>query len=141
MFHSFTSPLHIFLKGTHMSISRLTSARRLVASAAALPLLIGGLTLATAGPADALTCTHPAWSDKDTSGSGRVTADSTPMRTGPESSCSVVAYVNTSATLWYHCYVSNAAGNTWTNVRIDGTNLTGWIYDANLNDNGSIYHC
>ncbi len=113
----------------------------MAAAAAAVPLLIGGLAVAAAGPADAETCTHPAWSDKDSSGSGRVKANSTPMRTGPEAVCGVVAYVNTSALLYYHCYVTNAAGNTWTNVRIDGTNLTGWIYDSNLNDNGSLYHC
>jgi hypothetical protein len=129
-------------KECDMNTSMLSGVRRrLAVGAATLPLVIGGLAIATAGPADALTCTHPAWSDSDKSGSGRVTANSTPMRTGPEASCGVVAWVNTSATLWYHCYVFNSAGNTWTNVRIDGTNLIGWIYDGNLNDGGSTQHC
>jgi hypothetical protein len=134
-------PLSTFLKGFAMSSSKVSSVRRLALSAAALPLVIGGLAIAAAGPADALTCTHPAWSDRDTSGSGTGNSSSTAVRTGPESSCGTVATVGTSVVLWYHCYVSNAAGNTWTNVRIDGTNITGWVYDGNLDDGGSLYHC
>ena len=125
-----------------MGISMFSSVRRrLAVSAATFPLLIGGLAVATAGPADAVTCTHPAWSDKDKGGWGTGNSSSTPVRTGPSAECAVTAYVGTSVVLWYHCYVFNSAGNTWTNVRIEGTNINGWVYDGNLDNNGSLYHC
>ncbi len=114
---------------------------RWLAGAATLPLLIGGLSIISASPAGAETCTHPAWSDKDNNNSGTGNSSSTPVRTGPEASCGVVATVGTAVTLYYHCYVFNAAGNSWTNVRIIGTNIDGWVYDGNLDDGGSIYHC
>ncbi|HEV2886974.1 MAG TPA: hypothetical protein VGX49_08710 [Jatrophihabitans sp.] len=102
--------------------------------------MIGGLAIATAGPADAITCTHPGWSDKDP-GSGTGNSSSTPVHTGPAGSCAVVATVGTAVVLHYHCYVVNSAGNTWTNVRIDGTNIDGWVWDSYLDDGGSFYHC
>jgi hypothetical protein len=112
-----------------------------LASAATLPLLIGGLTLVTASPASAVTCEHPAWADNDKSGSGFGVLSSTPVRTGVEGACDATAYVGSSVRLWYHCYVFNSFGNTWTNVRIDGTNIVGWVADVNLNNGGSIYPC
>jgi hypothetical protein len=125
-----------------MTVSMLSGVRRRAAVAAAtLPLVISGLVMATAGPADAITCTHPAWSDLDKSGSGTGNSSSTEVHTGPAASCGVTATVGTSVVLWYHCYVVNSAGNTWTNVRIDGTNIIGWVWDGDLDDNGSYYHC
>ena len=114
--------------------------RRLAVGAATLPLVIAGLAIATAGPAEAVTCTHPAWSDKDP-GSGTGNSSSTPVRTGPSAECGVVATVGTDVALLYHCYVTNSAGNTWTHVRIGGYNINGWVYDGNLDDGGSFYHC
>ncbi|HEX8766998.1 MAG TPA: hypothetical protein VF714_01435 [Jatrophihabitans sp.] len=125
-----------------MSASMLSSVRRrLAVGAATLPLVIAGLVVATAGPADAVTCTHPAWTDYDKSNWGTGNSSSTPVRTGPSAECGVIATVGTNVVLWYHCYVVNSAGNTWTNLRIDGTNISGWVYDGNLDDGGSLYHC
>lgn len=115
--------------------------RRIAVSAVTVPLLAGGLMIATSGPAAAETCTHPSWSDKDKTGYGTGNSGSTAMRTGPEASCGIVATVGTSVRLYYHCYRFNAAGNSWTHVRIDGTNLEGWVYDGNLDDYGSLSPC
>lgn len=115
--------------------------RRTLAGVLAVPLVAAGLVIAGTGTAAAETCTHPAWSDKDNGGSGTGNSSSTPIRTGPEAVCGVVATVGTAVVLYYHCYVVNSAGNTWTNVRISGTNIDGWVYDGNLDDFGSFYHC
>ncbi|MEV0097376.1 SH3 domain-containing protein [Streptomyces sp. NPDC050738] len=111
---------------------------------AALPLLAAGATLtmapsASASATDAAACTHPAWSNKD-AGSGYISGSSAPLRTGPNEGCPTTATIY-GAKLYYHCYVVNSAGNTWTHARIDGTQINGWIYDGNLNDNGATKPC
>jgi hypothetical protein len=117
------------------------SARRWLASAATLPLLVGGLTLVVASPADASPCPHPGWSNKD-GGSGHVIADSTALRDGPGSSCTLIALVHTNALLYYHCLAVNPySGNTWTHLRIAGTSVDGWISDDNLDDHGATQPC
>jgi hypothetical protein len=117
-------------------------ATRWLAGAATVPLVLAGLALTTAGSADAAApCTHPAWSDKDNGGSGTGLSSSTSVRTGPSHDCAEVASVGTNVTLWYHCYVTNSVGNTWTNVRIAGTNIDGWVSDDELDNHGSLFHC
>ncbi|MEU6669245.1 SH3 domain-containing protein [Streptomyces sp. NPDC046727] len=118
--------------------------RTKVWTAVALPLLAASATLtaapsAVAAAGDSSSCTHPAWSNND-SGYGYVNGDSAPLRTGPSSDCPVTATVY-SARLYYHCYVTNAAGNTWTHARIDGTQVSGWIWDGNLTNGGATEHC
>ena len=126
-----------------MATSMLSSARRrLAAGAAILPLIIGGSALGTAGPADAAgTCTHPSWSNKD-SAKGTGNSSSTAVRNGPSGDCALVATVGTNVVLHYHCWAENPyTGATWTSVRIDGTNIDGWVWDGNLDDNGSFIPC
>ena len=116
-------------------------ARRWLAGVATLPLLVGGLSLITAGPADAYPCPHPSWSNKD-SDSGHVKTDSTSLRDGAGASCNQVALVHTNALLYYHCFAVNPySGNTWTHLRIAGTSVDGWISDDNLDDHGSTKPC
>ncbi|MFF1465467.1 SH3 domain-containing protein [Streptomyces sp. NPDC058330] len=110
----------------------------------ALPFLVASATLVAAPVASAAAsgtaaCTHPAWSNKD-SGSGYVAGSSAPLRTGPSADCPTTATVY-GALLYYHCYVTNSAGNTWTHARIDGTQINGWIYDGNLTNSGAVKHC
>ncbi len=63
------------------------------------------------------------------------------LHLGPYGECGAIAQPSSSVTLYYHCYVTNAYGNTWTHLRIAGTNIEGWVSDADLDDGGSFYHC
>ncbi|MDQ1015172.1 SH3 domain-containing protein [Streptomyces afghaniensis] len=111
-------------------------------SAAATSVFLAAATLtaaapsATAAPAEAQACTHPAWSNKS-SGTGTAKGDTALVRTGPSADCAVTAEVGTDRTLYYHCWVTNSSGNKWTHVRIDGLNVNGWVYNGNLDDGGS----
>jgi hypothetical protein len=122
------------------------SIHRLLVAAAVLPLAAGAVSLTTAASAGAATvqpniaCTHPGWTNPHPV-SGRALSNGTPVRTGPEASCAVVVTVGSAVALHYHCYVSNSNGSTWTNVRVDGTNINGWVLDGNLAGNGSSFHC
>ncbi|MFB9908746.1 hypothetical protein [Allokutzneria oryzae] len=118
-------------------------------AATVLPLMITSAVLAvapsaSAAPAGAAACTSHRWSAKDSNWG--TTKDNTggPIRSGPHSSCSVVIWPTIHTKLFYHCYVRNEAGNTWTHVRPDqpnGTTLQGWVYDGNLDDGGSLKPC
>lgn len=109
---------------------------------AALPLLVASAGLMATAPAAgaatsaAAACTHPAWQNKS-GGEGTAAGSSALVRTGPSADCAVTAEVGTSVTLFYHCWVTNSAGNKWTHVRIDGTQINGWVYNGNLDDGGS----
>lgn len=120
------------------------SIRRLLVGAATLPLALGAVSLtsgsATAAVVQPNTCTHPSWSDKDPT-NGHAIDNGTPVRTGPYSACGIVVTVGSGVTLHYHCYRLNSNGYTWTNVRVDGTNIDGWVLDSNLADFGSFYQC
>lgn len=124
-----------------MNIRR-RSIRRWLAGAATLPLLVGGLSVVTASPADAITCIHPAWSNKDTN-SGQIWSGyhNINMYDGPMSSCIVVAVLNPGQILYYDCYYLNAAGNEYTHLRIGGTSIEGWVGSNFLDDFGSNYKC
>lgn len=90
------------------------------------------------GAAAPAACNHPAWSNQD-AGSG-YGVGSQPVRTGPSSDCGVVFYTGTGRLL-YHCYYVNGAGNRWTHVRLEGTNIEGWIYGGNLTNGGATHRC
>jgi hypothetical protein len=117
--------------------------RRWLAGAATVPLLVAGLSLVTASPADAITCIHPAWSDKDQAGYGEIWGgySNIHMYDGPMSTCMVVATLNPGQKLYYHCYYLNAAGNEYTHLRIAGTSIEGWVGNDFLNNFGSTYQC
>ncbi|MEV1005922.1 SH3 domain-containing protein [Streptomyces sp. NPDC049881] len=116
-------------------------------AAAALPLALAATALitapsASAGEAGAEACTHPSWSNKDDGWGGlNKTSGTAPLRTGPNEGCGVVANVNTSQVLYYHCYTFNSSGNSWTHVRIKGTQTQGWIWDEHLTFHGSTVGC
>lgn len=57
-----------------------------------------------------------------------------PIHSGPYAACSVVATPGKGRTVYYHCFVVNAYGNSWTHVRIAGTSTQGWIYDGDLDN-------
>jgi hypothetical protein len=106
--------------------------------AAALTLVTAGLVGVTSAPAQA-SCAH-GWSNKDST-SGSAAWSDAKLRTGPHSSCALVYWVPGGTTLRYHCYTTNAAGNTWTHARYAGTDEQGWIWDGHLSDGGSTKRC
>ncbi|MEV1005918.1 SH3 domain-containing protein [Streptomyces sp. NPDC049881] len=116
--------------------------------AALLPLTIAATTLAVTPAAMADTqgaaaeCYHPWWENKD-SDTGKTYEGSYSIRTGPNQGCPTVTPVIQSNVLFYHCFVTNSAGNTWTHVRVNmsGNDYWGWIWDGNLTDNGSKVRC
>lgn len=86
-------------------------------------------------------CGH-SWSNKDAgSGNANWTDPMAKLRTGPHANCSLVSWIPGGTKLYYHCYVVNAAGNTWTHARRAGFETMGWIYDDYLNDGGSTKPC
>jgi hypothetical protein len=113
---------------------------RLLRAVAAIMLAVGGITVAAAAPAGAATCTHPAWSNPD-AGSGHGNSSSTAIHDGPYSGCGIVTHVGSGTLLYYHCWLTNSVGNTWTHVRIAGGYTEGWVWDANLDDYGATQHC
>lgn len=110
-------------------------------AAAMTPLLMAGALVTVAAPSSyaaadgAQACTHPAWSNKS-SGKGQPSGSVTYLRTGPNKDCGITAEVYSSV-MFYHCWVTNSAGNKWTHVRIDGTEINGWVYNPQLDDGGS----
>ncbi|MFI9100760.1 serine/threonine-protein kinase [Streptomyces fildesensis] len=64
------------------------------------------------------------------------------LTTGPYAACPDVAMAKSGAKVFYHCFVLNAYGHTWTYVRIDGTKTAGWMSNDNLTkQKGPAYHC
>ena len=117
------------------------STRRLVTSAAALALLVGGLAVSTADEAGAVACTSPAWSNKSNI-IGTPLSDGTPVRKGPAGDCDLVWNALTGTQFRYHCYVTDSAGNAWTHVRPDDVpGLSGWVLNSQLDYGGSSLHC
>ncbi|MEV1008688.1 SH3 domain-containing protein [Streptomyces sp. NPDC049881] len=121
--------------------------RRAKLAAAVLPLAFTATSLvtapaATAGETGANACQHPSWSNKD-SGTGTIGdhINVGRIRTGPNEGCDVRHALFDDVTLYYHCFVLNSAGNTWTHVRVKGTDINGWIWDYNLNNGGSTKLC
>ncbi|MFI7273252.1 SH3 domain-containing protein [Streptomyces sp. NPDC049879] len=125
--------------------------RRAKLAAAVLPLAFTATSLvtapaATAGEAGADACQKNVdWSNKD-SGIGFINNTkyvSGPLRTGPNAGCPAVETLWAGNAAYYHCYVLNSAGNTWSHVRIvvGGTSYNGWIWDEYLDDGGSTKLC
>ncbi|MCZ4123045.1 hypothetical protein [Streptomyces sp. H39-S7] len=61
---------------------------------------------------------------------------------GPYAVCPEIAVAKSGAKVFYHCYILNAYGHTWTYVRIDGTKTVGWMSNDNLSkQTGPAYRC
>ncbi|MFI1254931.1 serine/threonine-protein kinase [Streptomyces netropsis] len=52
--------------------------------------------------------------------------------TGPYQTCSSVTRAKSGTKLRYQCYVTNAYGNKWIYVRVDGASTSGWMSADNL---------
>ncbi|MFF8955594.1 SH3 domain-containing protein [Streptomyces sp. NPDC014894] len=121
----------------------LTRTTKLFTSVAA-SLLLAGATLTVAAPAagaadtGSAACPNPAWSNKSP-GKGTPKGASALIRVGPSADCAVAYEVGTAVVMQYHCWVTNAAGNKWTHVRVDNTNYEGWVYNERLDDGGSVH--
>ncbi len=112
---------------------------RALALGVMVPLVAVGLPLVGMTSASAADCgSHPAWQNKSP-GAGRAKSAGTPLRDGPLESCTVIITVGTSVDLFYHCWVENRYGHKWTHVRKANTEISGWVYNGNLNDGGSVH--
>ncbi|WP_438289906.1 protein kinase domain-containing protein [Streptomyces sp. HUAS TT7] len=73
------------------------------------------------------------WSHKDPApGSYGYMAGDYHLQTGPYQTCPAVSLAKSGTKLWYHCYVTNAHGNKWTYVRIEGSSTAGWMSNDNI---------
>ncbi|MER6345113.1 SH3 domain-containing protein [Streptomyces sp. NPDC001595] len=102
-------------------------------AAAGLALGSGVVTAAQSHAGAAADCSGWSWSNPDT-GSGYSTGTYA-LKTGPYAACGNTGQTYNGTKLYYHCYVVNSYGNTWTHARIAGTSTQGWISDANLTIN------
>ncbi|WP_240796353.1 SH3 domain-containing protein [Streptomyces sp. RFCAC02] len=115
-------------------------------SAALLAFGLGTAPGAVAAETAAAACTHPDWSNKDAGvGSLEDGRSSAPLHSGPNAGCPVVGEALFYMDIYYHCYVFNSAGNTWSHVRaynhFDDDSINGWIWDPYLEDVGSTRAC
>jgi hypothetical protein len=104
---------------------------------ATVPLVAAGILLVSAPPAFA-DCSH-SWSNKDPQ-YGYLVNDAH-LRVGPHGHCTAGLYEFVGTKIYYHCYVVNEYGNTWTHGRPAGWSKGFWIWDENLDDNGSYQPC
>ncbi|OON33317.1 hypothetical protein BSA16_01195 [Micromonospora sp. Rc5] len=121
--------------------------KRLAAVTSTLLLVSTGSTvLGAAAPASA-SCSHA-----NTYGDGRYgnffEVSNASIRTGPHTSCGVVAYGQTSHLVDYYCFVTGDSvtangrtSNTWTYLRDVTTGYKGWVSDTLLWDWGSDTTC
>jgi hypothetical protein len=123
-----------------MGRARTTTASILTMTTVALGVLVASGTAASAASPSA--CTMPSWSNKDAR-TGTVIAPSgvASMHNGPNSDCPILDTMFAGDKLYYHCYVYNSAGNTWTHLRLGGTQIQGWVWDEYLTDRGSDNLC
>ncbi|MEV5177823.1 hypothetical protein AB0L10_44045 [Streptomyces flaveolus] len=65
------------------------------------------------------------------------------LRKGPYGACDVVLRLGPGWSLDVACYVTNDYGNTWSYAHFNNgsTRYWGYIYDANLQGNGSSKRC
>lgn len=64
------------------------------------------------------------------------------LTSGPYATCPDVVLAKQGVKVWYHCYIINSYGHTWTYVRIDGTKTAGWMSNDNLTkQNGPSTRC
>ncbi|WP_052851063.1 SH3 domain-containing protein [Streptomyces avicenniae] len=126
------------------------TSRRAKLAAALLPLALAATALvtaphataATAGESAAAACPQPKHSNKDAYSSEIIASlGSAPLRAGPSSDCPTVVRVYSGTRFQFHCFVYNSSGNSWTFVRLDGTQIYGWMYDGNIGGGGSTKRC
>ncbi len=116
--------------------------RRFIRAAAVIPLLASAMVVLTPGVAQAVTCGQ-SWTDKDKTGYGYPAGPgdgSVVLHTGIYGDCPSMG-TERGIKLWYHCYRRNSYGHTWTSVRMEGYDFSAWVYDAYLNNGGSVYAC
>ncbi|MFI7272878.1 SH3 domain-containing protein [Streptomyces sp. NPDC049879] len=117
-------------------------------TALALPLALAATALITAPTASAAEtgaaayCPQPAHQNKDSDFSWIWSSlGSAPLRSGPSSDCPTVVNVYPDTKFFFHCYWVNKYGNAWTFVRIEGTQIYGWMYEGNIGWGGSAEPC
>ncbi|MGW3208399.1 SH3 domain-containing protein [Streptomyces sp. NPDC001135] len=115
---------------------------RTMLAVAAPVIALASVTVAapTASASAASGCFNPPHPDKD-SATGHVNAGQTaPLRVGFNSACGTVVTLKSNWKLYYHCVAFNGS-SWWTHVRVEGSNLEGWVWDMNLNNGGSDKEC
>ncbi|MER7048374.1 SH3 domain-containing protein [Streptomyces jumonjinensis] len=97
--------------------------------------------IATAGPAQAHASCGQQGPDRDGSAWDPTVVNYVNQRTGSNTSCASNGLAYSNHRLDYHCFTYRNDGYTWTYVRNDTTNHTGWIRDDLLEDYGSSSYC
>ncbi|MFJ3441408.1 hypothetical protein ACIPM2_09580 [Streptomyces sp. NPDC086081] len=105
-------------------------ARRWAATIAAGAALTTGVSMTSATSAAAVSCTSPATRNAD-EGSG-VLKGTYGLKVAPYASCGTVTTMFEGDVLYFHCWYQNAYGNDWAFGRIKGTNIHGWMSEANF---------
>lgn len=137
-------------KTAHKTVRGLMSVKVRQFVVMGLSALLTGMSIGVAPSASAAaeaTCTHPSWSNKD-SGVDSVRyalLEGAPIRTGPNEGCGVVGMADWNYYIYLHCYTINSAGHFWDHVRaynrFTGDEISGWIYENNLDGIGSTKAC
>ncbi|MEV4877426.1 SH3 domain-containing protein [Streptomyces cyaneofuscatus] len=114
--------------------------RRLAAILPAVAMVALAVPMATATPAVAHANCGTGASDKD-GGSWGKWANGANQRSGSSTGCTIHGVAYSSHTLDYHCYTVGNDGHTWTYLRNDATNVSGWVRDDLLSNGGSLRFC
>ncbi|MCT4356461.1 protein kinase [Streptomyces sp. Je 1-79] len=82
------------------------------------------------------------WAHSNRSDGYGYLAENSHLYTGPYAECSYVTAVKADVKVYYHCYVTNAYGNTWIYARIQGTETEGWLHREKADrETGSLGRC
>jgi Ni/Co efflux regulator RcnB len=114
--------------------------RRLTALVPMAAVVALAAPLALATPAAAHAPCGTTVPDLDPSAWGK-TANGVHQRSGSSTGCTSHGLAYSTHTLDYHCWTLGNDGYTWTYVRNDATNVSGWMRDNLLSDNGSTVSC
>lgn len=88
---------------------------------------------ATTAKPSAVSKSCDGWSHRDAKpGSYEYLTGDFRLVTGPYQACSSVTRAKSGTKLHYQCYVTNAYGNKWLYVRVDGASTSGWMSADNL---------
>ncbi|MFD5628554.1 MULTISPECIES: hypothetical protein, partial [unclassified Streptomyces] len=87
-------------------------------------------TAATSNAAAAISCSG--WNHSNPDAGAGYSTGTYALKAGPYAACGNTGQTYNGTYLYYHCYVTNDYGNTWTWARISGSSTEGWISDANL---------
>lgn len=120
--------------------------RTLLSAMAVVVLMVVALFSAPASAAPRSDSAAPAvectgWTYENNDNDGGELLVGAYLKVGPYAECGNVVWMPAGTDVWYWCYVTNEYYNTWSFVRIAGTQTYGWVYDGHMDDGGSYQGC